>query len=134
MTTISVWNIDLGDAVMGVPRQRDGFRNSSDERSNGAVAIRHSYWQRMPQRGANNLRNRSLAAVIFSVQVQNTWRFSAMSLSLVRTSGVSPRLPWVPGLARWMACSGYGWDEISSILRKSPNIPSPPRRRMPQQW
>jgi hypothetical protein len=55
---------------MGVTRQRDGFRNSSDERSNGAVANRHSYWQGMPQRGANNLRNRSLAAMIFSVPAQ----------------------------------------------------------------
>ena len=32
-STISVWNIDLGDAVMGVTRRRDGFRNNSDERS-----------------------------------------------------------------------------------------------------
>jgi hypothetical protein len=31
----SLWNIDLGRAVTGVTRRRDGFRNSSDERSNG---------------------------------------------------------------------------------------------------
>ena len=46
----------------------------------------------------------------------------------------SPHPPWAPGLARWMLSSGYGWDEISSILRKSPNIPPQPRRRMPQRW
>lgn len=93
MTTISVWNIDLGDAVMGVTRQRDGFRNSSDERSNRAVAIRHSYWQKLPQRGANNLRSSLLATMIFSRAKSNNVVIFSYGLSLVRTSGVSPRLP-----------------------------------------
>ncbi len=38
-----MWDIDLGDAVMGVTRRRDGFRNGSDERSKAVVAICHSY-------------------------------------------------------------------------------------------
>jgi hypothetical protein len=33
MSTASVWDIDLGGAVMGVTRRRDGFCNSPDERS-----------------------------------------------------------------------------------------------------
>src|SRR5208283_4610283 len=38
---ISVWYMDLGRAVTGVTRRRDGFRNSSDGRSNEAVAVCH---------------------------------------------------------------------------------------------
>jgi hypothetical protein len=37
MSTASVWNIDLSGAVMEVTRRRDGFRNSSDERSKGVA-------------------------------------------------------------------------------------------------
>jgi hypothetical protein len=39
MSTISLWNKDLGAAVIVVTRLRDGFRNSSDERSNVAVVV-----------------------------------------------------------------------------------------------
>ena len=51
---------------MEVTRRRDGFRHSSDERSNAAVAVCHSYWQKVPQGGANNLRSHPLATMIFS--------------------------------------------------------------------
>src|ERR1017187_338720 len=53
MSTISVWDIDLGDAVMGVTRRRDGFRHSSDERSKGTAAVCCNWWQKVPQGGAN---------------------------------------------------------------------------------
>ena len=86
MSTISVWDIGLGDAVMGVTRRRDGFRHSSDERSNAAVAVCPSYWQKVPQGGANNLRSRLLATMIFSAPAQNTWRFSAMPDATVFTA------------------------------------------------
>ena len=39
MSTTSVWDIELGGAVMGVTHPRDGFRNNSDERSKGAVVV-----------------------------------------------------------------------------------------------
>src|ERR1017187_8831121 len=66
MSTISVWDIDLGNAVMGVTRRRDGFRYISDERSKGTVAVCFSQWKKVPQAGANKLRNRPLATMIFS--------------------------------------------------------------------
>src|ERR1035438_10553247 len=66
MSMISVWDIGLGDAVMGVTRRRDGFRHSSDERSKGTAAVCCNWWQKVPQGGANNLRSRPLATMIFS--------------------------------------------------------------------
>src|SRR5271167_2700308 len=38
---ILVWYTDLGSAVTGVTRRRDGFRNSSDGRSKPVVAVCH---------------------------------------------------------------------------------------------
>src|ERR1019366_438617 len=58
MSTVSVWSIDLGDAVTEVTRRRDGFRHSSDERSNAAAAVCCSRWRGNAQGGANNLRSR----------------------------------------------------------------------------
>ena len=85
MSTVSVWSIGLADAVMEVTRRRDGFRHSSDERSNAAEAVCHNYWQKVPQGAANNLRSRPLATMIFS-EPQNTWRFSAMPDATVFTA------------------------------------------------
>src|ERR1022692_4338700 len=79
MSMISVWDIGLGDAVMGVTRRRDGFRHSSDERSKRVL------WRFATATGKKYRREvRTISAAArwlrrFSLLPgQYPWRFAAM--------------------------------------------------------
>ena len=66
MSTISVWNIDLEGAVMGVTGRRDGFRNSSDERSKVMMGGLTQLLASHAEKGANNRRSHPTVPMSFS--------------------------------------------------------------------